>query len=155
VHDLNARLLLGEEVDTLAHSQAISTMVRIASRIGTQRVARDVTPPSVQEYLAHKAKQLNRRRSMARRKTLCDVREDADEPCWRREQLIGEWIVQEWALWRQETGQTSNVLVDGFRKRLHELVDANLAIDDAAMRVGAVARKPVLTLIDGSISPTP
>ena len=44
VHDLNARLLLGEEVDTLAHSQAISTMVRIASRIGTQRVARDISP---------------------------------------------------------------------------------------------------------------
>jgi hypothetical protein len=44
VHDLNARLLLGEEVDTLVHSQVISTMVRIASRIGTQRVARDVTP---------------------------------------------------------------------------------------------------------------
>jgi hypothetical protein len=44
VHDLNARLLLGEEVDTLAHSQAISVMVRIASRIGTQRVARDITP---------------------------------------------------------------------------------------------------------------
>jgi hypothetical protein len=48
VHDLNARLLLGEEVDTLVHSQAISTMVRIASRIGTQRVARDVTPDPLQ-----------------------------------------------------------------------------------------------------------
>jgi hypothetical protein len=44
VHDLNARLLLGEEVDIVAHSQAISTMVRIASRIGTRRVARDITP---------------------------------------------------------------------------------------------------------------
>jgi len=43
VHDLNARLLLGQEVDVCAHSQAISTMVRIASRIGTKRVARDVT----------------------------------------------------------------------------------------------------------------
>jgi hypothetical protein len=55
VHDLNARLLLGEEVDIVAHSQAISTMVRIASRIGTQRVAREVMPvPSVAEYLEHK-----------------------------------------------------------------------------------------------------
>ena len=54
VHDLNARLLLGEEVDITAHASAISTMVRIASRIGTQRVARDVTPPSVAEYLEHK-----------------------------------------------------------------------------------------------------
>ena len=50
VHDLNARLLLGQEVDILAHSQAISTMVRVASRIGVRRVARDVTP-SLHEYL--------------------------------------------------------------------------------------------------------
>lgn len=42
VHDLNARLLLGEEVDITAHASAISTMVRIASRIGTQRVAKEV-----------------------------------------------------------------------------------------------------------------
>jgi hypothetical protein len=44
VHDLNARLLLGEEVDIVAHSQAISTMVRIASRIGVNRIAREVGP---------------------------------------------------------------------------------------------------------------
>jgi hypothetical protein len=50
VHDLNARLLLGQEVDILAHSQAISTMVRVASRIGVKRVARDITPP-LHEYL--------------------------------------------------------------------------------------------------------
>jgi hypothetical protein len=56
VHDLNARLLLGEEVDIVAHSQAISTMVRVATRIGVHRMAHDVTPPSVAEYLAHKAK---------------------------------------------------------------------------------------------------
>jgi hypothetical protein len=55
VRDLNARLLLGQEIDIIAHSQAISTMVRIASRIGTQRVAREVMPvPSVAEYLEHK-----------------------------------------------------------------------------------------------------
>jgi hypothetical protein len=35
-------------------------MVRIASRIGIQRIARDVTPPSVQEYLAHKAAKHNK-----------------------------------------------------------------------------------------------
>jgi hypothetical protein len=57
VHDLNARLLLGEEVDIMDHSQAISTMVRIASRIGIHRVAREVTPPSLQEYLAHRERQ--------------------------------------------------------------------------------------------------
>ena len=44
MHDLNARLLLGEQIDIIEHSQAISTMVRIASRIGIHRVARDVTP---------------------------------------------------------------------------------------------------------------
>lgn len=44
VHDLNARLLLGQQVDIVEHSQAISSMVRIASRIGINRVARDVTP---------------------------------------------------------------------------------------------------------------
>ena len=54
VHDLNARLLLGEEVDIMDHSQAISTMVRIASRIGIHRVAREVNPPSVQEYFAYR-----------------------------------------------------------------------------------------------------
>jgi hypothetical protein len=44
MHDLNARLLLGESIDIVAHSQAISTMVRIASRIGIERVPKDVTP---------------------------------------------------------------------------------------------------------------
>jgi hypothetical protein len=44
VNDINARLLLGEEIDVVVHSQAISTMVRIASRIGIHRVARDVSP---------------------------------------------------------------------------------------------------------------
>jgi hypothetical protein len=50
VHDLNARLLLGEQVDITAHASAISTMVRIASRIGMGRVARDVTPPDPLQY---------------------------------------------------------------------------------------------------------
>ena len=52
VNDLNAKLLLGLEVDIVAHAQAISTMVRVATRIGVERVARDVTP-SVQDYVAH------------------------------------------------------------------------------------------------------
>jgi hypothetical protein len=53
VNDLNARLLLGQQVDIVEHSQAISTMVRIASRIGISRVATDVTPPSVADYVEH------------------------------------------------------------------------------------------------------
>jgi hypothetical protein len=44
VNDLNARLLLGEEIDIVEQSQAVSTMVRVAQRIGISRVARDVTP---------------------------------------------------------------------------------------------------------------
>jgi hypothetical protein len=43
VDSLNTRLLAGEKVDVLEHSTAISTLVRVASRIGLQRVARDVT----------------------------------------------------------------------------------------------------------------
>ena len=50
VDDINARMLLGQPVDIVEYSQAISTMVRIASRIGVRRVARDVTP-SLNEYL--------------------------------------------------------------------------------------------------------
>jgi hypothetical protein len=37
VGDCNARLLLGELVDITEHSQAASTMVRLAQRIGLQR----------------------------------------------------------------------------------------------------------------------
>ena len=53
VHDLNARLLLGQKVDILELSTAISTMVRIASRVGVNRVATDITPPPVDDYAAH------------------------------------------------------------------------------------------------------
>lgn len=42
VNDLNARLLLGEEIDIVEQSQAVSTLVRVATRIGIGRVARDV-----------------------------------------------------------------------------------------------------------------
>jgi hypothetical protein len=50
VHDVNARLLLGEEIDIVEQSQAVSTMVRVAQRIGLRRVARDISP-SLSEYL--------------------------------------------------------------------------------------------------------
>jgi hypothetical protein len=42
VHDLNARLLLGEKINILEHSTAISTMVRIATRIGCDRLPREI-----------------------------------------------------------------------------------------------------------------
>ena len=50
VNDLNARLLLGEKIDVIEHSQAISTMVRIASRLGIRRICKDVSP-SLGDYL--------------------------------------------------------------------------------------------------------
>ena|ERR1700722_23027 len=50
LHNLNARLLLGETIDLTEHATAISSLVRISSRIGTQRRPRDVTP-SLATYL--------------------------------------------------------------------------------------------------------
>lgn len=50
VNNLTAKLLRGEEVDIVEHSQAISTMVRVATRVGVHHVPRDVTP-SLSEYL--------------------------------------------------------------------------------------------------------
>jgi hypothetical protein len=44
VNDINARLMLGEEFDVVDLSQAVSTMVRVASRIGIRRVVRDIPP---------------------------------------------------------------------------------------------------------------
>jgi hypothetical protein len=49
--DLHARLLLGEKIDITEHATAVSTMVRIAQRVGVRRVPRDVTP-SVKDYVA-------------------------------------------------------------------------------------------------------
>ena len=43
LENLNTRLLLGEEIDLGQHAQAVSAMVRVASRLGVQRRARDVT----------------------------------------------------------------------------------------------------------------
>ena len=48
--DLHARLLLGERIDIMEHATAISSLVRITSRIGTRRVARNVTP-TLEQYL--------------------------------------------------------------------------------------------------------
>jgi len=50
VGHINALLALGQQVDVIEHSQVISTMVRVASRIGVHRIARDVTP-TLAEYL--------------------------------------------------------------------------------------------------------
>jgi hypothetical protein len=49
--DLNTRLLLGQQIDLADHAAAISSMIRVAARIGVHRVPRDVTP-RLAEYLA-------------------------------------------------------------------------------------------------------
>jgi hypothetical protein len=42
--NLNTPLLLGEEIDLGQHAQAVSAMVRVASRLGLQRRAKDIGP---------------------------------------------------------------------------------------------------------------
>jgi hypothetical protein len=43
VHDINARLLLGQPIDIGEAAQAVSSLVRVAQRIGVGRHMRDVT----------------------------------------------------------------------------------------------------------------
>jgi hypothetical protein len=52
---LEARLVNGEKIDIAEHATLSSTLVRLAQRIGIDRIPRDVTPPTVEAYLAAKA----------------------------------------------------------------------------------------------------
>jgi hypothetical protein len=47
---LEARLVNGEQIDIAEHATLSSTLVRLAQRIGIDRIARDVTP-SLADYL--------------------------------------------------------------------------------------------------------
>jgi hypothetical protein len=60
LEQLEAKLADGADIDIAEYTSLTSTLVRVVSRLGINRVSRDITPPSVQEYLAHKAKQLNK-----------------------------------------------------------------------------------------------
>jgi hypothetical protein len=42
LQNLNTRLALGEQIDLGEHSQAVSSMVRVASRLGLRRRAKDI-----------------------------------------------------------------------------------------------------------------
>src|SRR5262249_24545049 len=42
LHHLNARLMAGEEINLAQHAQAVTAMVRVASRLGLQRRQKDV-----------------------------------------------------------------------------------------------------------------
>lgn len=48
---LEAKIIAGKDVSITEHAQLSSTLVRLAQRIGINRVARDITP-SLGEYLA-------------------------------------------------------------------------------------------------------
>jgi hypothetical protein len=52
LNNLNTRLALGQEIDLSQHAQAVSAMVRVATRLGLQRRAKPVE--TLQEYLARK-----------------------------------------------------------------------------------------------------
>jgi hypothetical protein len=51
IDHMNAKLLLGEEIDVSAHAATVSALVRVASRLGLRRRSKDITP-SLVEYLA-------------------------------------------------------------------------------------------------------
>jgi hypothetical protein len=44
MNNLNTRLVLGQAIDLSEHAQAVSAMVRVASRLGLQRRVKDVGP---------------------------------------------------------------------------------------------------------------
>jgi hypothetical protein len=56
LNNLNTRLALGQEIDLSQHAQAVSAMVRVASRLGIARRAREILPDPL-EY----ARQVNAR----------------------------------------------------------------------------------------------
>src|SRR5262245_3086632 len=47
---LNTQLALGQTIDLAQHAQAVSAMVRVASRLGVSRRVRDVTPDDPLTY---------------------------------------------------------------------------------------------------------
>jgi hypothetical protein len=59
---LEAKLAEGAEIDITEYTVLTSTLVRVISRLGLERRSRgrDVTPPSVAEYLKHKQQQINK-----------------------------------------------------------------------------------------------
>jgi hypothetical protein len=50
LHHLNTKLALGEQIDLSEHASAVSAMVRVASRLGLARRAKDISP-TLDEYL--------------------------------------------------------------------------------------------------------
>jgi hypothetical protein len=57
VADCEARWAAGQQVELAEYFMAVNTQRRVLATLGLRRRPRDVTPPSVADYLAHKAKQ--------------------------------------------------------------------------------------------------
>jgi hypothetical protein len=58
LHNLHAKLLLGEKIELSEHYQTSNALVRIASRLGLSRRAKQVVEPSLADILAeHEAAQ--------------------------------------------------------------------------------------------------
>jgi hypothetical protein len=57
LNDLNTRLLLGQLIDLSEHTQAVSAMVRVASRLGLSRRARDVNTLNPLTYAADRKRE--------------------------------------------------------------------------------------------------
>jgi hypothetical protein len=56
--DINTRAMTGvEPIDLLAYSTAVSTLTRVAAKIGMKRVARELNSPGVAEYLQHRERE--------------------------------------------------------------------------------------------------
>jgi hypothetical protein len=55
---LESRLANGEQIDIQEHALLSSTLTRLASKIGIDRVPRDITAvPTVEDYLAHRVRE--------------------------------------------------------------------------------------------------
>jgi hypothetical protein len=57
VETMETKVVTGEPIDVSEFCNLASTTVRLSSRLGVERVPRDVTPPSPSEYIAHIQKQ--------------------------------------------------------------------------------------------------
>jgi hypothetical protein len=53
LNHLNANLALGQKIDFSEHAQAVSAMVKVASRLGLARRSKVISPPSVADYVRH------------------------------------------------------------------------------------------------------
>ena len=51
LQDLNARLVLGQKIDFTQHAQSVTEMVRVATRLGLSRRARQINGPTLGELI--------------------------------------------------------------------------------------------------------